>query len=189
MLTYEQNVIAAWRLQAARQNAGTLQPLQKAAIRSTMRQLAHVLAFTHQQGITHRDVKPENVLLQDNGNIALCDFGISKDIISGAYESTLNLSAAGTLAYCAPEAGLVTSCLFTGLKFIDQLTLPNKAQINAYNGSLCLHMLTGVIVLLGHANLYVCHKLHTSAEAGSCCTPPVRCILNWTEHRRHDMYK
>ena len=74
-----------------------------------MRQLAQVLAFTHQQGITHRDIKPENVLLQDNGNIALCDFGISKDIISGAYESTLNLSAAGTLAYCAPEAGVSAS--------------------------------------------------------------------------------
>jgi len=74
-------------------------------VRSTMRQLAQVMAFTHQQGITHRDIKPENVLLQDNGNIALCDFGISKDIVSGAYESTMNLSAAGTLAYCAPEAG------------------------------------------------------------------------------------
>ena len=93
-------------IQALRQNSGTLRPLEKAAVRSTMRQLAQVLAFTHQQGITHRDVKPENVLLQDNGNIALCDFGISKDIISGAYESTLNLSAAGTLAYCAPEAGV-----------------------------------------------------------------------------------
>ena len=72
-----------------------------------------VMAFTHQQGITHGDIKPENVLLQDNGNIALCDFGISKDIISGAYESTMNLSAAGTLAYCAPEAGnlqLFQSC-------------------------------------------------------------------------------
>ena len=74
-----------------------------------MRQLAQVLAFTHQQGITHRDIKPENLLLQDNGNIALCDFDISKDIISGAYESTLNLSAAGTLAHCAPEAGLSAS--------------------------------------------------------------------------------
>ena len=91
-------------MQAVRQNAGTLHPLEKASVRSTMRQLAQVMA-SHQQGITHRDIKPENVLLQDNGNIALCDFGISKDIISGAYESTMNLSAAGTLAYCAPDAG------------------------------------------------------------------------------------
>ncbi|KAL3141874.1 Cyclin-dependent kinase 2 [Trebouxia sp. C0010 RCD-2024] len=70
--------------EAVRQNSGTLRPLEKAAVRYTMRQLAQALAFTHQQGITHRDVKPENVLQQDKGNIALCDFGISKDIISGA---------------------------------------------------------------------------------------------------------
>ena len=77
-----------------------------------MRQLAQALAYTHQQGVTHRDIKPENVLLQDNGNIALCDFGISKDIVSSAYESTLSLTvAAGTLAYCAPEAGIVPSAL------------------------------------------------------------------------------
>ena len=56
-----------WRLQAARQNAGTLQLLEKAVVRSTMQQLSQVLAFTH------RDIKPENVLLQDNGNNALCD--------------------------------------------------------------------------------------------------------------------
>ena len=71
-----------------------------------MRQLAQAIAFVHQQGIAHRDIKPENVLLQANGNIALCDFGISKDIISNAYESTVSLAvAAGTYAYCAPEAG------------------------------------------------------------------------------------
>ena len=93
-----------------------------------MRQLAQVLAFTHQQGITHRDIKPENVLLQDNGNIALCDFGISKDIISGAYESTLNLSAAGTLAYCAPEAGLL-------------------ASMHAAFALLCRHCCTGLSIL------------------------------------------
>ena len=74
-------------------------------MRTTMRQVAQAISYTHQQGIVHRDIKPENVLLQDSGNIALCDFGISKDIISNKYESTMMLSAAGTAAYCAPEAG------------------------------------------------------------------------------------
>ena len=69
-----------------------------------MRQVAQAISYTH-QGIVHRDIKPENVLLQDNGSIALCDFGISKDIISNKYESTMVLSAVGTAAYCAPEAG------------------------------------------------------------------------------------
>ncbi len=103
-------------------------------MRSTMRQLAQVMAFTHQQGITHRDIKPENVLLQDNGKIALCDFGISKDIVSGAYESTMNLSAAGTLAYCAPEAGkswllqscnpVYTSCVEMHIRQVCIITAP-----------------------------------------------------------------
>ena len=96
---------AAFALQAARLDTGTLSAAEKAEVRTTIQQLAQVLAFTHQQGIAHRDVKPENVLLQDNGNIALCDFGISKDMLSSFYESTVNLSAAGTLAYSAPEAG------------------------------------------------------------------------------------
>ena len=93
-------------MQAAVQDTGTLSAMQKTTVRSTMRQLAQAIAYTHQHGVTHRDIKPENVLLQDNGNIALCDFGISNDIINGAYESTVHLAApAGTIAYCAPEAG------------------------------------------------------------------------------------
>ena len=98
--------IRLYALQAGVQDNGTLSITQKAAVRSTMRQLAQAISYIHQQGVTHRDIKPENVLLQDNGNIALCDFGISRDIINSAYESTVNLTgAAGTLDYCAPEAG------------------------------------------------------------------------------------
>ena len=141
-------------MQAARQNSGTLRPLEKAAVRSTMRQLAQVLAFTHQQGITHRDIKPENVLLQDNENIALCDFGISKDIISGAYESTLNLSAASTLACCAPGAGLPalmrvlpSQCLSVVVALKAFLDTPRSAVYAASSHDCKLHK------LLQHAHL------------------------------------
>ena len=72
----------------ARLTSGTLSPLEKAAVRTTVRQVAQAISYTHQQGIVHHDIKPENVLLQDSGNIALCDFGISKDVISNKYEST-----------------------------------------------------------------------------------------------------
>ena len=83
-----------------------------------MRQLAQAVAFIHQQGITHRDIKPENVLLQANGNIALCDFVISKDIITSAYESTVSLAiAAGTFAYCAPEAGKTAPLTQSSMSF------------------------------------------------------------------------
>ena len=116
---------------------GTLSPLEKAAVRSTMRQVAQAISYTHQQGIVHRDIKPENVLLQGNGNIALCDFGISKDIISNKYESTMILSAVGTAAYCAPEAGNHLTWLSLGtLQITMRLRLP-KVHAGLCIGSAC----------------------------------------------------
>ena len=56
-------------MQAARLNTGALAVLEKAAVKSTMRQLAQAIAFTHQKGVIHRVIKPENVLLQDNGTL------------------------------------------------------------------------------------------------------------------------
>ncbi|DBA78660.1 TPA: Serine/threonine kinase [Trebouxia sp. C0004] len=66
-------MMARWveQIKAARQNNGTLAPLEKAAVRTTICQMAQATSYTHQQGIVHRDIKPEHVLLQDNGNIAL----------------------------------------------------------------------------------------------------------------------
>ncbi len=107
----------------------------KLEVCNKMRQVAQALAFTHQKGIVHRDVKPENILLQDNKHIALCDFGISKDTVHGLYESTVDLTAAGTLAYSAPEAGMVLEnhtlslqvelmlCSFFCMSFAVQLLL------------------------------------------------------------------
>lgn len=89
---------------------------KKLEVRNKMRQVAQALAFTHQKGIVHRDVKPENILLQDNGHIALCDFGISKDTVHSLYESTVDLTAAGTLGYSAPEAGMVLGIHATSLQ-------------------------------------------------------------------------
>ena len=130
------------------QSTGTLSVMQKAAVRSTMRQLAQGIAYTHQQGVTHRDIKPENVLLQDNGNIALCDFGISKDIISNAYESTLTLAvAAGTLAYCAPEAGAYAIPLYH-MNAVPHAAASccRKPPVPAMR-LLCIHIATAAVML------------------------------------------
>jgi serine/threonine protein kinase len=42
-----------------------------------MKQLLEVLHYLHEEGITHRDIKLENILLDSNNNVKLIDFGFS----------------------------------------------------------------------------------------------------------------
>lgn len=52
-----------------------------------------------EHGVIHRDVKPSNILIDEQGNIKLCDFGISGRLV----DSKAKTRAAGCAAYMAPE--------------------------------------------------------------------------------------
>src|SRR5215470_2186090 len=77
---------------------GSLPPAEVATIG---RQLADALAAAHAAGIVHRDVKPGNVLLGDDGTVKVTDFGISHATDDVTITRTGML--AGTPAYLAPE--------------------------------------------------------------------------------------
>jgi serine/threonine protein kinase/beta-lactam-binding protein with PASTA domain len=60
------------------------------------------LASAHDAGLVHRDVKPENVLISDRGQIKVADFGLAKAITSQTSTATQGLLI-GTVSYLPPE--------------------------------------------------------------------------------------
>ncbi|WP_284742876.1 serine/threonine-protein kinase [Amycolatopsis sp. RTGN1] len=64
-------------------------------------QISSALAGAHRVGIVHRDVKPANILVSDDGTAKITDFGISRAI--GDVKLTATGEIAGTPAYLAPE--------------------------------------------------------------------------------------
>ena len=64
--------------------------------------IADALAYAHQQGVIHRDVKPSNILLDDDGRPHLMDFGLAKRD-AGEITMTSDGQVLGTPAYMSPE--------------------------------------------------------------------------------------
>lgn len=94
----------------SRQLALATGPLPLNEIATYLTQLADAVDYAHQHGMVHRDIKPGNVLIDEEGSVYLADFGIVRLFDSGqsAFEeapTTLTTTGKiyGTPAYMAPE--------------------------------------------------------------------------------------
>lgn len=77
-------------------------PIPEEQVQIITRQILHALQYLHRRNITHRDIKPDNILIASLEPLVvkLSDFGLSKCVND---EETFLKTFCGTLLYCAPE--------------------------------------------------------------------------------------
>jgi eukaryotic-like serine/threonine-protein kinase len=106
-----------------RLDTGALLPTRVAEIGASV---AEVLTYIHARGIVHRDVKPSNVLFDEQGDCYLADFGIARAM--SAAHLTDSSECIGTAAYLAPEQvddshpGPAADVYALGLVLLESLT-------------------------------------------------------------------
>lgn len=76
-------------------------PVEPARAVQIMRQLTSALEHAHQNQIVHRDIKPQNILMDKEGNVKISDFGIAMALSATSYTQTN--SVLGTVHYLSPE--------------------------------------------------------------------------------------
>ncbi len=69
-----------------------------------LKQVANALDYAHSKGVLHRDVKPENIMIESDGNVKLLDFGLAYQIRSSMSRVTMvSQNVSGTAPYMSPE--------------------------------------------------------------------------------------
>jgi len=127
-------------------------PLSPARSIHIMKQLTSAIAHAHENHIIHRDIKPQNVLVDQEGNLKVTDFGIATTSSATSYTKTN--SVIGTVHYLSPEqarGGIATK----------------KSDIYAL-GIVLYELLTGELPFSGESAVSIALK-HLQAE-----TPSVR---------------
>ena len=76
-------------------------PMPPHAVAAVLRPVLGGLAVAHRAGLVHRDVKPENVLISDDGEVKIADFGLVRAVAQAGITSTSVIL--GTAAYLSPE--------------------------------------------------------------------------------------
>ncbi|MET9875697.1 Stk1 family PASTA domain-containing Ser/Thr kinase [Actinacidiphila glaucinigra] len=114
------------------------------------------LGAAHRAGLVHRDMKPENVLIGDDGRVKVADFGLVR--VAGTHTDTSTSGVLGTVSYMAPEQ-------------VENLTTDERTDVYAC-GVLLYEMLTGRKPHRGRTPVQVIHQLvNEDVPAPSAASP------------------
>ncbi|BAH34284.1 Stk1 family PASTA domain-containing Ser/Thr kinase [Rhodococcus erythropolis] len=117
-------------------------PMPPHAVAAVVAPVLDALAVAHRAGLVHRDVKPENILISDTGEVKIADFGLVR--AAAAATTTSNSVILGTAAYLSPEQ--VTSGIA-------------DTRSDVYStGVLMFELLTGTTPFTGDTSLSIAYQ-------------------------------
>ena len=134
-------------------------PLTPRAAIDILDPVLQALAAAHAAGLIHRDVKPENVILREDGVVKVADFGLARAV--SAHTSTSQTgSLLGTVAYLSPEQ-------------VERGIADARSDVYAA-GLLLFEMLTGTKAYTGETPIHVAYQhVHSQVPAPSSRMPSV----------------
>lgn len=108
-------------------------------------QVAHALEHAHGQGLIHRDVKPKNIMISEDGIVKLADMGLAREMTDIKLAQTEAGKAYGTPYYIAPE------------QIRGKIDIDGRADIYGL-GATAYHMLTGRVPFMADDSADVMRK-------------------------------
>ncbi len=132
-------------------------------------QVASALQHMHEKGVVHRDVKPSNFILDEDGTIRMIDFGLAR-VVTGMRQDTAEEVTVGTVEYMSPE-----QCRGGNVDI--------RSDVYSLGVSL-FHMVTGELpftgsqqeIMFGHVK----RDLEFTASQRAKVSPPVQFVLQKT---------
>ncbi|HYN30536.1 MAG TPA: protein kinase, partial [Dermatophilaceae bacterium] len=139
-------------------------PLTPRAALDILEPVLDGLASAHRAGIVHRDVKPENVILREDGAVKLADFGLARPVTSLTVTSSAG-TIMGTVAYLSPEQ-------------VERGVADARSDVYAA-GLVLLEMLTGAKAFTGDTALAVAYQhVHGGVPAPSSRAPGIPAVFD-----------
>lgn len=126
-------------------------------------QFAGALAAAHAEGVVHRDLKPQNILVDKNDQIYISDFGLARSFAEGALVMTQTGAVLGAPRYMSPEQ-------------VEGKTTDGRSDLYAY-GLILYEMVTGDVPFTGESTIGVMYqRLREKPKSPKVLNPE---IPNW----------
>lgn len=144
-------------------------------------QLAGALAAAHAEDVVHRDLKPQNILVDKNDQVYISDFGLAKSFGEGAIGMTQSGAFLGTPRYMSPEQ-------------VEGKPTDGRSDLYAY-GLILYEMVTGEVPFTGESTLTVMYqRLRERPKSPRTTNPEVpnwldRVIMRCLERDPNDRYQ